>query len=782
MSLLFIISLLLLITIIIINGQLDCDDLSVSCVSVFNVTNGSRSVDCSDFAGYILTSCGIRVDNRDKFLSAGTSMSDNVCNIHYKFKNGTKLSNISITELPIPYARCCNFAECYSQNFECDLIIDNSQPLSATNNICTNNHPNLLSCSVQQRSQFDLTVNNNNPIFNGILFGDSGGSFTIDEDYFALFNLTTLSPTLSPTKVPTSPPTSPTSRGATPSPITPTTNEPSLNPTTPAPTTPAPTTPKGEAFSYLSSATNNRCTFQRFDDSVTGVANTANLALFTLCCNEEEIATPAPIPTRAPTPSPTNFPTLPSEPPSPFVFGDGQVLNFLTDPLPNGSIIDENREFTDIADGLVKFIHWGVNNINRTYDRNPDDGSINNITDIPLNETFFTIKIYESLGGDFISEYGRIFLEDDDNGTVCKDIDLRDKANNIGIVKIHVYGDYTKGTKNPKLLGMTMFDDDTPPNNYTCHIAMKDKNDTSQSFMDELYFNDTKILNRTINTADYTDCTNSGAQLSGFQGSAQPINEGFGIQSIRFQFSSDGIGLQDCPNTPTPEPTPGPEPTISPSPSPTNAPTPGPTTTIPPTAIDQFTTNTRTLLCYHIMDKHIASCLNETSSITSSDGTSTTTFTNPSFMTGCAAYSDINQPFEWYIDNNSCIVDSSQTFKIAAIATCCTLIDFIQEEEEPTPAYIIVLIVLGSLVVVAIWVVAIVFCVRQARLRREQEEKANRPDRIIDTPDGERALILDEEQIEDRLDLQPFRVTDDTHNEMLEVQKRPSTTNIGLIP
>ena len=315
---------------------------------------------------------------------------------------------------------------------------------------------------------------------------------------------------------------------------------------------------------------------------------------------------------------------------------------------------------------------------------------------------------------------------------------------------------------------------------YTCHIDMVQNN--SDAFIQELISNDTKAYPN--NTIDVSNCTDAGADLSGFIGEAN----GFGIDRVQFQFvySAAATGSDRCPGTnPTPSPTDGTLPTLPPSPAPTAGPTisnPQPTTPSP-TATDQFTTNGRTLQCYYVMDKQNASCLNTT---TNTATIGSTTIENPSFMTGCIGYSLFDQPVEWYIRDDTCDVgDGRNQLQIAAIAICCALVEEVVTSTDTSltteEILTIVGIVLAGVVVLAIWVGFVVFCVITQRRNKEAEEKQKRLDNVRQqTIDGEKVLILDQEQKDDRLNLAPFQVKQEEFDEMLQLQQKGSTSDLGL--
>ena len=774
----------------------ECVDQLVTCESQIGAI-GADSVTCSNFTGYTLVSCGVQNIHSAHWSVLGTSLQSDQCTIYYK--NITNSSNIGPETKPRPYARCCNFAECFSDAFDCKLQEDTSRGALLTRCSNLDGFPHLMGVSFRLRSDEPSGFNiPNDDTFEGVTFLSSNGigTTTFVDDFFKLFNLSTPNPTTTPPPTTTTTSTSLAAGSPTMSPTNPT--EP---PTTSAQPSFSPTALNdetvgqrdfGQTYSYLQASDgNNFGSLRRFQR----MTNNLYFTMDVLCCTERNLSSITTTTTTATptTAQPSISPTTATANPTEDIFSDGEFTSFVTNTFPRGSSINETFQFTDTDEGIVLNIHWGVSNINRTYIKEcsgNDQCPIQSILDTktPNEEYFFTIKSYISLGATFDSEYGIAYLPEANDSfnrelLVCQDVpsvSSQDESTKT-IQRIHVYIG-----ENQKILGMTMWrKNSTRDSNivfvpYTCHVDMVQNN--TDAFVQELIRNDT--ITNPNNTIDVSNCTDAGADLSGFIGEAN----GFGLERVQFQFvySAAAPGSDRCPGkNPTPSPTTGTLPTLPPSPAPSASPTlaNAPDTTARPTAADQFLTNRRTLQCYYVMDKQNASCLNTTVN----DGTiGSTSITNPSFMTGCVGFSLFDQPTEWYIKDDTCFVgDGRDALQIAAIAICCALV------EAPTPTQapglstndilIIVGIVLASVVVLAIWVGFVVFCVITQRRNREAEEKQQRLDNVRqETIDGEQVLILDQEQKDDRLNLAPFQVNEDEFNEMLQLQQKNSTEDLGL--
>lgn len=787
---------IIIIIIIITESNDNCANQLVTCKTEIGDI-GSRSVSCSNLNGYRLVSCGIRNDFPEDFATLGTSINSDICTIYYNhtFANDTIVNDLISNETkPRAYARCCNFRECFNKNFECKLETETSR--SNLNQRCSifDGFPHLMSCSLRQRSSRAINEIIDDS-FGGFYFSSSGGLInenTFRNDFFSLFNLTTNNPTISPTKSPTIIP-SISSIISSPTTLSPTNNPTLLNNIT-----------VGQRlfgginnrFVYLQdSDLINQCSLQRFKFDKRNFD--PFITIETLCCTEKNVTNSiTTTTTSAPTTNePSIAPTIPTKSPTADLFADGGFISVETNvfPLNTGSIREE-FQFTDTDRGTVLNLEWGVSNINRSF-KHDKNGGIQSIQDIELNKYYFTIKKYRSLGGLFESEYGRIYLKDNDTKAICPPIPLsKDKDDGTiiesnTIQKIHIYINEINNT----IDGMTMwrFNSDSTTDIFTCHIKMAQANKSrtvfdnsfgyfgyNQTFIDNLIETDMKLFpNHTIN---FRNCP---ADLSGFIGEA----DGFGIDKIQFQFvfEEKRQGTQNCSQTQqiTPSPTNAELPTLPPTiTNPTSSPT---ISNISSSIIDQNEINGRTLQCYYIMDKQNASCLNLTSS-TSSTTINNIIINHDSFMISCNGYSLFDQPISWFIENDTCFVGSGRDeLQIAAIATCCTLIDkviiTIDTSLTTTQILTIIAIVIGSIIVLAIWIGFIVFCVYTQRRNKQQEEKNKRLNNVKkETRNGEQELILSDEQKDDRLDLKPFQVNEDEFNEMLELQKRGSTEQIGL--
>ena len=793
-----------------INRSNNCTDKVIGCVSQIG-DRGATSVSCDEYPGYTLVSCGIKSSNYEQFATLGTSMSSNKCNIYYNntYANDTIADQkIMDSSKPIPYARCCNFAACFSGNFECKLETETSRGAETQRCSVASGFPHLLGCSLRQRTSHainDIIYDS----FGGIYYSSSNGLLnenTMRNNFFSLFNISTNSPTELPTKAPT------TTTTITPS-VSTTTTSPTIRPPTTALPTHNPTKLNnisiGERvfggdefeFIYLQDADQiNQCSLFRFD--IEQREYNPFITMDTLCCTERDISnltttTSTLSPTTA---KPTQAPTNSTASPTPDIFRDGGFISVQSPVFPLGQTITEDFQFTDTDEGIVRSLQWGVSNIHRTF-KTTDGGAIISIKDIfavdRTREYFFTIKKYQNTDDTFTSEYGEAYLKPNDSRAICPPIPLDNEQNTIQAVHVYI------NNETKKIEGMTMWRlTNTNPHtytDYTCHIRMADKSEErtvfnnsygyygyDRSFIDGLIINDTTLYpNHTVN---YTRC---GADLSGFIGEA----DGFGIDRIQFQFVFDAEkqGRDSCPGKKkTPSPTELILPTLEPSIPPTTvsitreAEEPTGEPTFAPSVIDQFDGFERTLQCYFIMDKQNASCLNDSVlPITLNDAVY---INHPSFMTDCSGYSLFDQPISWYIENNTCYVgDGRDELQIAAIATCCTLVDnvIIFDDLSLSDGELleIVAIAAGSVITVAIWIIFAIYCVSVQRSNKRQEERIRRlrnVEIVIDN-DGERELILTKEQARDRLDLSPFQITEEQHLEMVNLKRKGSYDQIGLV-
>eukprot|EP00483_Globobulimina_turgida_P009373 UN09392 len=93
-------------------------------------------------------------------------------------------------------------------------------------------------------------------------------------------------------------------------------------------------------------------------------------------------------------------------------------------------------------------------------------------------------------------------------------------------------------------------------------------------------------------------------------------------------------------------------------------------------------------------------------------------------------------------------------------------------------------LVLGALIFVCgIWGGFIAFCVIYTRRRNAAEAKRKRlkaPPTIRKDRDGEKVALFTDEQKEDRLALERFKVDEEYHKEMVQQQRQLSSNNIGL--
>eukprot|EP00486_Rosalina_sp_Unknown_P002981 CAMPEP_0201568480 /NCGR_PEP_ID=MMETSP0190_2-20130828/9584_1 /ASSEMBLY_ACC=CAM_ASM_000263 /TAXON_ID=37353 /ORGANISM="Rosalina sp." /LENGTH=699 /DNA_ID=CAMNT_0047989647 /DNA_START=29 /DNA_END=2125 /DNA_ORIENTATION=- len=648
---------IILATIAITESQSDCLD-QMECKSEI----GDDSASCSE--GYTMVSCGIENKNSEHWVTLGTSMASDKCTIHYKHIPNNPSPDIDDTK-PKAHARCCNFTECFGDNFECSLQTKSSRDDLHQQCSNQNGYPHLLGVSLHQiyDNITDNKYDDDYNIFGGFYFSSSSAinDNTFKEAFHKLFNISTDKPTPSPT------------------------NTPSIAATTHRPT-------YANDFKYLQETEGtNRGSLYRFPDAPQedlDISYNPYFTINTLCCTEKGTSPPSIIPTTNPiTASPSQAPTAPSQAPTKYTYADGKFIRF-----PLEEILDQQDfEFRDTNKGTVTSINWGVSNTIRTYERDPDTGGITKITYKSLNESyFFTIKKYTTYDWEFRSEYGEVYLDDNDGDAVCKFIpEIGDeKQRNIKTIQhIRVFKSDTE------VEGMAMWRLNIP-DPYICHIGMAEwtkdeQGNYMQHEIDELLRED---RNDTIDY-DYTECPGD-VELCGFSGSITDDN--LTIADIQFQFvyPEEYEGDPNCPNTtkteaPTPSPIP---PTFEPSPSPTMSPSETTSSPIPTPKDDQTLSptlssttasptesNEGTLQCYYIMGNQTASCLNV------SDTIGDTELTNPSFMTGCIGYSLTEQPMEWYIQNDTCFVDGNNEqneTEIAAIAICCTLIDPPEEEQK----------------------------------------------------------------------------------------------------
>eukprot|EP01084_Bolivina_argentea_P223782 378568_1 len=712
-------------------------------------------------------------------------MTDNRCIINYD-------PSIDKNTPPIPIARCCDFTDCFPEHFDCHLGVDRTR--STTQHECESTFPTLLSCTFQTE-EYHTNNNNdeNNDIYQGVWFWQGSNiDYQMRQDYCELFGIDpslngdcattspSKTPSKSPTDIPTITPTSNTTSPTTPLPttkitsnpttITPTistniptelpsnipTNTPVILPTT---TTTSPTLSPTSTFYVIDQSTDyNSCTIERYG------SNSDFLWLYGLCCSTNgNTFAPSLAPTLKPTISPTNFTAVPSV----NLFSDTESEPWTSDTFPLGNTIPASEPtpeptvaFSDIGNGIVNIIHWGISNIQREYTHidNDDSLGISTITDTNLSQYYFTIKRYELRSAVvFDSEYGSIYLPDEGQpGLICSSIP--DDATNI--VTIHVY----ISNKTNEIEGMTMIRSNGVV--YTCHIDMA--NDNSTQFQNALYLRDsTKYGNHTV---DVSGCGgNSG--LAGFLGYAP----GLGIQAIQFEFVAEATGSHtngSCPVVTTTTTT-STTTTFAPSPAPTSAPTPNPIVSITPKPT-QANDDYLDFKCYWIMADGISSC----------DLYNTP---NKPFMTNCIGYSITGQPNTWYIDDNDqCVAQAFKNNKsknIAAIATCCYLETIakaltICEEAGITwtssesicrlgiTNLFFGLILFAVIVVLGIWGGFIAFCVIQNKKIKAKKEKEKRLKSIKISTDGKSALLTDEQK-KHRTGLEEFKVEEEEHREML---------------
>eukprot|EP01084_Bolivina_argentea_P170421 295324_1 len=789
-------SLLLLSTIITLVNSL-CDNKTITCTSYNNAsiskTSNTSTTTCKHPATEVLVSCGIKIDSTANHTSTGIEMTDNYCRIQH----GASTFDHTDKTLPIPIARCCNFASCFPANFDCKLSVKRRQ-FSTINSNCKT-YPYLFSCALQTNQHID-----NKKIYQGIWYSNSTTNLKMRKDYCNLFNIdptlpdcATDAPTSSPTSSPTRSPTEKPTR--TTSPPTALTKAPIRAPTaiTKAPTKP----PTSYIYEQSSKSNTNECTLERHD------GNQDLLWLYSFCCsNSAETFAP----TVHPTPAPTIGPTSDTNSPSYNKFSDTsfEIWNSPIFPLTLETGPTEKPTakptvaFSDVGDGYVDQINWGVSNEWREYKYDNGKG-ISSWSPI-FTHYYFTIKKYQLRSGKiYKGEYGQVYLPDGGNG-FCENIPM-DEKQTLTIVAVHVY--VNESTK--VIEGMTMIQSDG--STYTCHVDMARKQDNSTEFQQQLFNNDeTKNPKNTLNVSG---CTDGG--LAGFLGT--PTEEStdlqfahldpkprLGIGSIQFQFVALGAG-KNCPvvtNAATTATT-APTTTLPPTPGPTIAPTaktaaPGkePTAKIvtPVNADLDFK-------CYWVMANGNATC---------DMGGDTV---NIPFMTSCVGYSITGQPNSWYIEKNGkidkCIVEAfkGNTSKyMAAIATCCYLkttpttesacekndkwynrITWTKNEKIcenfPLSDLLFSGIVIAIVLILALWGGGIAFCVIQCRkgIARREKEKRLKKKPLIKTIDGEQIAEFTDEQIEDRLALERLKVNEKDHREMLQQQRLLSSRDIGLI-